>query len=146
MSWTAPQDIIDRWVGPGAPTDEDLVQALINDAEAVITSEYPAIQGRIDAGTLPLATVQMVVARMVSRVLRNPETVTYWQQTTGPFGQARNFGDNIDIWRTENEKDLLAPNNRGKAFSINLAPEAISPPSDALWTGHYLDPIWRRGN
>jgi hypothetical protein len=146
MSWTAPQDIIDRWVGPGAPTDEDLVQALINDAEAVITSEYPAIQGRIDAGTLPLATVQMVVARMVSRVLRNPETVTYWQQTTGPFGQARNFGDNIDIWLTENEKDLLAPNNRGKAFSINLAPEAISPPSDALWTGHYLDPIWRRGN
>jgi hypothetical protein len=144
MSWTAPQDIIDRWVGPGAPTDDDLVQALINDAEAVITSEYPAIQGRIDAGSLPLATVQMVVARMVSRVLRNPETVTYWQQNSGPFGQARSFGDNVDIWLSENEKDLLAPNNRGKAFSINLAPEAISPPSDALWTGHYLDPIWRR--
>jgi hypothetical protein len=141
--WTTFEDVVARWVGPGTPTDEDLVNALILDAEAVITSEYPAIQGRIDDQSLPLQVVQMVTARMVSRVLRNPDTVSYWQQQTGPFGQARNFGDNVDIWLTENEKDMLAPNSRGKAFMLNLAPDAIAPPSDALWLGTYRDPFWR---
>jgi hypothetical protein len=144
MSWATPQDITDRWVGPGAPTDEDLVQALINDAEAVITAEYPAIQGRIDNGSLPLQTVQLVVARMVTRVLRNPETVTYWQQTTGPFGQARNFGENIDIWLSENEKNLLAPSKRGKAYSLDTAPDKQSP-SDILTPTDYPGSIWRTG-
>lgn len=128
--WTTFDDIVARWVGPGAPTDEELVTALILDAEAVITSEYPAINGRIFSGTLPLQVVQMVTARMVTRVLRNPESVTYWQQQTGPFGQARNFGDNRDIWLTENEKDMLAPNTRGKAFMLNLAPDGSSPAPD----------------
>jgi hypothetical protein len=128
--WTTFDDIVARWVGPGAPTDEELVTALILDAEAVITSEYPAINGRIFGGSLPLQVVQMVTARMVIRVLRNPETVSYWQQQTGPFGQARNFGENVDIWLTENEKNMLAPNTRGKAFSLNLAPDAMTPVPD----------------
>jgi hypothetical protein len=125
MSWTTFQDVTDRWVGPGVPEDSDLVAALIVDAEAVILSEYPRIQERIDAETLPLSTVVMVVVRMVSRQLRNPEGLTYWQQTTGPFGQARNYGSNPqDVWLTPDEKKLLSPSKKGKAFSVNLAPDA----------------------
>jgi hypothetical protein len=125
MSWTTFQDVTDRWVGAGVPTDEDLVEALIADAEAVILSEYPRIQERIDAETLPLATVVLVVVRMVSRQLRNPEGLTYWQQTTGPFGQARNYGSNPqDVWLTPDEKKLLSPSQKGKAFSVDLAPDA----------------------
>ena len=123
-NWVTPQDIIDRWVGNDVPTNMDLMQALVEDAEAVILAEYPAIQGRIDEEKLALSVVKMVVVRMVTRVLRNPESVSYWQQTTGPFGQARNFGDNVDIWMTTEEKNLLAPKNRGKAFELNLAPKA----------------------
>jgi hypothetical protein len=144
--WTTFEDVVARWVGPGAPTDDELVEALILDAEAVITSEYPAIQGRIDEGTLPLQVVQMVTSRMVSRVLRNPDTVSYWQQQTGPFGQARNFGENVDIWLTENEKDMLAPNTRGKAFSLDLAPDKISPAADVLTLQRFPDPLWREAS
>jgi hypothetical protein len=125
MSWTNPQDVLDRWVGAGAPNDEDLTQALINDAEAVILSEFPRIQERIDDGKLPMAVVIMVVCRMVGRVLRNPEGLTYWQQTTGPFGQARNYGSaGQDIWLSADEKEMLAPKKTGKAFAIDLASDA----------------------
>lgn len=123
--WATPTDVTSRWIGSGAPTDPDLVQALINDAEAVILVEYPKIQDRIDAGTLALPVVVMVVCRMVIRVLRNPENLTYWQQQTGPFGQARNYGsNNSDIWLSAEETEMLAPNSTGKAYEINLAPNA----------------------
>jgi hypothetical protein len=125
MSWATFEDVTDRWIGPNAPADDDLVTALIADAESVILSEYPRIQERIDAETLPLSTVILVVVRMVSRQLRNPEGLTYWQQTTGPFGQARNFGSAPqDLWLTPEEKNLLSPRRKGKAFSVDLAPDA----------------------
>lgn len=125
MTWATPQDITDRWVGGGTPTDTDLITALIADAESVILAEYPLIQDRIDANTLSQGTVVMVVARMVSRLLRNPEGLTYWQQNTGPFGQGKNYGTgNQDIWMTADEVKLLAPKRKGKAFEVNLAPYA----------------------
>jgi len=144
MSWTSPQDILDRWVGGGEPTDLDLIQSLINDAETLIVAEYPRIQERIDDNALPLGNVQLVVSRMVSRILRNPENLSYWQQQTGPFGQARNFGEgNSDIWMTENEKKLLAPKRNGKAFETDQAPNAISPAQDFAWRD-VTWPVWRR--
>lgn len=127
-TWAHAQDVADRWVGSGAPTESDatLVENLLQDAEAVILSQFPLIQDRIDAETLPLATVVMVECRMVSRVLRNPEGLTYIQQTTGPFGQAKNYGSTGgDIWMTPDEIALLAPQLKGKAFEFDLAPNAI---------------------
>lgn len=126
-NWATFEKVRDRWVGSNKPDNEDLVTALIEDAEAVVLSEYPKIQDRIDAGTLPLPLVTMVVVRMVSRVLRNPENLTYWQQQTGPFGQARNFGSGgSDIWLTTEEKEMLAPNLKGKAFEIDLGANATN--------------------
>lgn len=123
MTWATFEDVTARWVGNGAPTDETLVNAIIADAEAVILAEYPRIQERVDAGTLAQATLTMVVVRMVTRVLRNPEGLTYWQQTTGPFGQARNYGSTgQDIWLSNEEEELLAPKKKGKAFEVNQAP------------------------
>lgn len=141
--WADFDDVVGRWAGAGAPTDEALVDELIHDAEHVILAEYPRIQERIDAGTLDLSIVKFVVTRMVSRVLRNPDVVTYWQQNTGPFGQARNFGENVDIWLTDNEKQLLAPNRRGKAFEVDLGTNAVSPPADFAWRD-VTAPVWRR--
>lgn len=137
MSWATPQDVVDRWVGSGAPTDIDLVQALINDAEAVILVQYPKIQDRITAGTLPLATVVMVACRMAMRILRNPEGLSYLQMSTGPFGQGKNYGSNggTDIWMTPEEIKMLAPNVKGKAFELNLAPYALPGIPVALMNG-----------
>jgi hypothetical protein len=141
--WATPQDVINRWVGPGVPTDETLISALIDDAEAVVLAAYPLIQDRIDEGKLSLGTVVMVVSRMVTRLLRNPEAVSYWQQTTGPFGQARNFGDNTDIWLSDNERALLSPNRDNKAFSFNMAPNQISPDYAPFKAPGVIDPVWK---
>jgi len=141
-TWATPQDIIDRWVGPGAPTDTDQLQALIDDAEAIVLKEYPGIQDRIDSGSLNEDLVVMVVSRMVTRLLRNPEGLTYWQQQTGPFGQARNFGDAAtDIWMTVAERELLRAVSRGKSFAVNLGPNAVSPPLDV--NTDLEDLVWR---
>lgn len=144
MTWTTPQDIIERWIGNDVPQSTDLLEVLIGDAESVVLSEYPKIQDRIDASELQVSTVVMVVSRMVSRLLRNPEMVGYVQQTTGPFSQALNFGSNIDIWMTENEKQLLAPSSRRKAFTTDLGADAISP-YDSL-AAYHADQLWVKGN
>jgi hypothetical protein len=122
--WTTPADIVDRWVGNDTPTDTALLTALIEDAEATILAEYPLIQDRIDGGTLSAQLVTMVTVRMVNRQLRNPESLSSWQQTTGPFSQSRTFGTNSDFLMTNDERALLAPSGRGKAFSLDLAPNA----------------------
>ena len=128
MSWTTPQDVLDRWVGNDAPTDTDLIQTIIDDAEAVVLNEFPRIQERIDDDELSINVVILVVSRMVMRILRNPENLTYWQQTTGPFGQARNFGSgSADIWLSDNELTLLSPKKRGKAYEVNQGYDAVSP-------------------
>lgn len=135
MAWATFADVTDRWVGSNLPTDEALVESLIGDAETVILAKYPKIQDRIDSGALQLRVVTMVVVRMVSRVLRNPENLSYWQQQTGPFGQARNFGaESIDIWMSDDEETLLAPQLRGKAFETDLAPDA--------GLNILLEPVW----
>lgn len=134
MSWTTPQDILDRWVGSSAPTDEDLLQALINDAEAIVLAEYPKIQERINDAELSLEVVKMVISRMVVRVLRNPDMATYLQQVTGPFSQAKNFSaESLDIWMTENEKHLLAPKRRGKAYEVDQGWNARPSIEDLIW-------------
>lgn len=144
-NWTTAQDVLDRWVGSGTPSDENLIETLLTDAEAVILAEFPRIQERITAETLSLDVVKFVSVRMVTRVLRNPEGLSYWQQNTGPFGQGRNYGDRVDIWLSDDERRLLAPSSstRGKAFSVNQAPDArsgeyVSDAFDAWNTVDYL--------
>jgi hypothetical protein len=133
MTWATFTDVTSRWAGSNVPTDEEMVSELIADAEAVILSEFPKIQDRITAGTLPVRNVTIAVVRMVSRVLRNPDNLTYWQQQTGPYGQARNFGTaGSDIWLSDEEKNLLAPKQTGKAFEIDLAPNATNG-GDYIW-------------
>jgi hypothetical protein len=142
-NWTTAQDVADRWIGSGLPDDTNLLTALITDAETVILSEFPRIQERIDDESLAQNVVTFVTVRMVSRLLRNPEGLTYWQQNTGPFGQGRTF-DSKDVWLTDDERALLAPSglNRRKAFSINMAPLAAGHPDEL----DPFDPLWTVGH
>lgn len=126
--WATSSDVLDRWVGADKPSDTDLVSKLIDDAEAIVLSEYPKIQDRIDAGTLNENVLIMVVTEMVSRRLRNPEGLSYLQQMTGPFSQGKSYaGAQTGIYLSPDEVRLLAPNRGGKAFEVNLAPNAIAP-------------------
>lgn len=119
-NWASVQDITDRWVGSNVPTNTEQIEAFIDDAEMVILSEFPLIQGRVDNNTLNVKTIIFVVSRMVIRYIKNPEGLTYLQQNTGPFGQGQTYGADKDIFLTEKERQLLAPNGNGKARSISL--------------------------
>lgn len=131
--WATFADVVDRWVGPGAPTNQAQVATLIDDAEQVIRAEFPKIQDRIDSGALPLERVTMVVVQMVTRFLRNPEGLSNVQQTTGPFSQSRSFADRSSgLMLTDSELKLLQP-TRGKAFEVDLGWRAQAP-VDSLWT------------
>jgi len=124
-TWATVQDVLDRWVGDDVPEDTSLVQAILDDSEVVVLSVYPGIQTRIDAGDLSAASVKVVVVRMTTRVLRNPENLRSWMQVTGPFSQQRSFSDS-DIFMTAQEKQMLAPAIAGKAFEIDTAPNITS--------------------
>ena len=137
MSWTSPSDVTSRWVGSNVPTDTDLLTALISDAEQIILAEYPGIQQRIDDDLIPVERVIFVVTQMVTRVLRNPEGLSSWQQATGPFSQSRTFSSgegSLGIYLSDSELKLLAPVRRGKAFEVDLAPNAIDP--------DYVEEVW----
>jgi hypothetical protein len=130
--WATFADVVDRWVGPGAPTNTSQVETLIDDAQQVILSEFPGIQDRIDSGALPQERVTLVVVQIVTRFLRNPEGLSSVQQTTGPFSQSRSFADRASgLALTDSEIKLLSP-TRGKAFEIDLGWRAESP-VDSSW-------------
>jgi hypothetical protein len=151
MNWTTPQDIRERWIGDDVPDNDQLLRALIQDAEAIILSTYPAIQARVTAGKLSAAIITFVTTRMVTRVLRNPDNATYSSQTTGPFTSAKNVGD-VDLWMTPDEEEMLSPIVPGKAFSVDLAPYAGIGIGNLIMTGNgyeegapYLPPLHQPG-
>jgi hypothetical protein len=147
MTWANASDITGRWVGSGVPTDTALVDALISDAEQIILATYPGIQARIDDDLLPVERVIFVVSQMVTRTLRNPEGLTSWQQSTGPFSQSRSFNSSdgaLGIYMTDNETKLLAPNMAGKAFEIDLAPNAAVPTLYVIAEEEDSSEVWER--
>lgn len=121
--WATVDDVLSRWVGEDQPSDLGLVGWIIEDAETVIAAEFPGIAERIGGGDLPVERIRLVVARMVTRALRNPEGVRTRQEGTGPFTGSVTFGgDNPgDLWLTDDEMGLLRPSgrHRQRAFTIN---------------------------
>jgi len=70
------------------------VTGWINEASQQVRDDVPPVGGltvdeRIEAGTLSAATVRSVVARMVRRVMINPEGDSSVTEQTGPFSVTR---------------------------------------------------------
>lgn len=131
MSWTDPSDVTDRWAGSGQPHDTALIQRLIEDAEEIIRFEYPDIVDRVDDGEsgiapedpLPIERIRLVVSRMVSRHLRNPDGVRQITESTGPFSENRTFAGDLpgQLLLLDEERRMLgylpgAP--KQKAFTV----------------------------
>lgn len=134
--WASAENVLDRWVGNDRPTDEAVLDQLVLDAETAIVAEFPSIGDRITDETLPVERVQLVVARMVTRAIRNPEGVRSRQEGTGPFSGSVTFGgDNPgELWLTDQERDLLSANGRRRqqAFTVStIAP--LPDPDDPPW-------------
>jgi hypothetical protein len=126
-AWTTSDDVIESWIGDGAPTDADLVDVWVARAERLVRARVPDVQDRIDAGeTDLLGTVVDVVVAAVSRVFRNPAGVRQWQETTGPFSTGGTYagGGAKGLELTPDEVSRLrGTGRRPTAYMVDLLPD-----------------------
>lgn len=145
MSWTAPTDVNDAWIGEGAPSDPAKVQKWIDKAEREIRYRVPDIQARIDAEAAEVPsrteleeTAVDVVVAMVIRVFRNPEGIRQTNVTTGPFTGSKTYGGDSPggLALLDDELAKLQGTRSSGAFTIDLIP-TTSP-----FSPHYVSPVW----
>lgn len=120
-------DVKARWLtslGPIPATDEELA-TLAEDAEGLILDEFPDIPERITDGRMKKATVVRVAARMVLRLLRNPEGTRTVQESAGEFSQSRTSTGDIlgEVYLSEQDRSELtdrtpAGRRTPKAFTV----------------------------
>lgn len=125
--WATPADVIDAWVGDGAPTATlvPLIEKWISKAERKLRADLPDLAGRL--GETPpepdlAENVTDVIVAMVTRVLRNPEGVRSRQESEGPFAVSTTFGGDTPggLYVTDDELALLSPRRAGqKAFTVS---------------------------
>ncbi|WGW12748.1 Gp19/Gp15/Gp42 family protein [Saxibacter everestensis] len=125
MAWAEPGDVKARWIGgdPLPVTDQQLT-TLIEDAEDVILGEFPTMNTLVP-DTVPKNRVVRVIARMVIRVIRNPEGIRQVQETTGPYSQSETYGgDNPgELYLTDaDRRDLSGRKTAGKAYTVSTVP------------------------
>lgn len=132
MAWTVAADVIDSWIGDGAPTDSGLVDVWIGRVERMIRRTVPDLQVRLDVeGELVppaselLDTVRDVVVAVVTRIFRNPEGVRTRQESTGPLQGSVTYGGSEPggLTLTADELDSLQGSpDRQRAFMIDMMP------------------------
>lgn len=131
MTWTTPGDVIDAWIGEGAPADNAQLTVWIGKAEREIRFRVPNIQARIDAEAIavPTSTDLLEAARdvtvsMVTRVFRNPEGIRQRNTTTGPFTESATYGGDVPggLGLTADELAKLESVRQGGAFTVSMIP------------------------
>lgn len=145
MSWTAPTDVVDSWIGEGAPADDTLLQMWIDKAEREVRFRVPDLQARIDAeaelippSTDLLDAARDVVVAMVTRVFRNPEGIRQTNTTTGPFTESQTYGGDQPggLALTADELAKLSLVSPSGAFTIDMIP------STSRFHPDYVNPWW----
>lgn len=129
MSWVAPNDVIESWVGGSAPTDASKLQIWIERAERLVRRRVPDLQARMDVEaelspptTDLLDTTKDVVIAMVTEVFKNPDGKRSIQSASGPLSESTTFGgDNPGkLLLTPEQHDLLSGVNPGEGYVVDL--------------------------
>lgn len=128
-TWTTAQEVVDDWIGDGAPTDLANVERWVGKAERLIRYHVPNIDDRIASGTEPnlLDDVRDVVTAAVHRVFRNPEGIRQRNETTGPFTGSVTYGGDVPggLALTPGEIGRLtgAEATPQRAFGVSMIPK-----------------------
>lgn len=126
-SFATPSDLQDRW----RELDEaEAARAaiLLADASRYIRRRFPTTDARIAAGELDADDLKMIVCAMVKRIMLGGDSgdVTEQQETVGPFGVTRRFGNPLGtMYLRDDEAEILEPLAQGgkRAFVIDLTPD-----------------------
>jgi hypothetical protein len=140
MAWATPEDVVDDWIGGGAPDDLPQVAKWIGKVERLIRYHVPTIDDRIAAGNEPhlLDDARDVVIGVVHRVYRNPEGIRQRNETTGPFTGSVTYAGDVPggLALTADEIDRLSGAGHApqRAFGVSMIPKT-SPfyPGGAQW-------------
>ena len=145
MAWVTAADVIDSWIGDGAPSDTALVDSWIGRAERLVRRSVPDLQARIDveAASIPastelLDTARDVVVAVVQRIFRNPEGVRTRQESTGPLGGSVTYGgaEPGGLALTSDELASLRGSTGGqRAFTVDMIP------SSSYYSPYFVDPL-----
>jgi hypothetical protein len=128
--------------GSLSTAQEDLVQALLRRASAMIRQKYTDIDQRIRDGVLDGTIAAHAVVNMVLRVLRNPGGLR--SETVGPFSRTFDVGRAAGLLEiTAAEADMLSPDAAATAVAGTIMVRAgLAPAPDGL--RHYREDDWGR--
>lgn len=122
---TPADEVKDRWLlEEDFPVPDETLEKLIGDAEDTIEGEFPGLRDKVLRGDdqFPEHRVHKIVARMVLRLLRNPEGVRTIQESTGPWGGSTTLAgdDPGEMYLTDKDrKELRGERTRsGRAFTV----------------------------
>ena len=140
--WATVDDVKTRYIGGDLPASDAEIQVLVDDAEDIVLREIPDIVDLVASGEIPEARVRRVVAKMVIRVLRNPDGYRSTNLTSGPFSQGYTWaGDNPgELTLTDEDKDELRPGIGGqRAFTVDMMPDTAGSEGPWRWG---IDSTW----
>lgn len=133
------EDVKDRWLGTTELPDDDVIEKWLEDAELLITAEYPDIPDRIaqdPTGSLE-AKARFVAVQLTIQALRNPDGIRQRAQTAGSFTDSVTYGSetiNAAMTLTPAHRALLAPGSESRAFGIDMTEHKTTPhPLERAW-------------
>lgn len=122
MSLAMAADVADRW-RPLSAEEEALACVLITDAEGIIRIRVPTLDARIADESLPAAVVTGVIARMVLRVMRNPDGKIMEGIDDYTYRRADAVAEGL-LYLGADDLGLLSPSGgTGAAFTIRPSGE-----------------------
>ena len=124
MALATTEEVLKRWAGSEKPSAQDeTLNELVGDAEALVLHKYPSIEQRIIANKLPARLVKMVIAGMVQRAFElGQDGVVSYSYSTGPFSESTSYGTGPrGLYFTDEDIRLLSPDELGRGgFTLNL--------------------------
>lgn len=126
LTWTVPADVTTRWVGGELPATPEQITTLLEDAEDLISREFPELKVGDKLGEVPLRRVKRVAARVVIRHLQNPSGVRSATEGAGPFQRSTTFsGDEPGALYLTDEDYRDLGRQLGGAFTIDTTPPLL---------------------
>lgn len=116
---TSNQEVLDRWLAPAPPADDETLTRTIGRAERAVRRDFPTLDQRIEATGLTGSLVEPdlpdrladVVYELVLDAVTNPLGERTRSTSTGPFSDSVTMGgDNPGrMVLTKAQKDLMGP-------------------------------------
>lgn len=111
-------DVKARWIATTPPPADEVIRAYLEDATALIDADTkitPPVAERLDTEPTLAARARIVAARMVMRLLTNPDQIRSTSETDGPFSGTLTYATETlsgALGLTDADRALLSPMRR----------------------------------